>query len=218
MSSPSRFTYDINRYNNDIEQNNSYYTYNPYYNNYDSQNIENNDIIFPSQEQNQNKSYLNQTSPLLYESNNNNINPYNYQNSNMNEIRFSRLHSRLDEINDKINKEKIDKESFIHNKITNTELMLKSNSENWLKKIKEMKNDVKGLYNVLESIKINTKKNSIESDEILDKFENKFNMRLKEEENKRINLEKKLQNLIESKFKDMKYKISEKYKEKNDEQ
>ena len=218
MTSPSRFTYDVNRHNIDIDQNNSYYTYNPNYNNYNNYNpnIENKDIIYqsPSQDQELNISYLNKTTPLFYENNNNN----NIINSNTNEIRFSRLHSRLDEINDKINKEKIDKKSFIHNKITNTELMLKTNSENWLKKIKEMKNDVKNLYNLFESIKINTKKNSIETDEILNSFENKFNMRLKEEENKRINLEKKLQNIIDSKFRDMKYKINEKNREKSDEQ
>ena len=51
-----------------------------------------------------------------------------------------------------------------------------------------------------------------------DKFENKFNLRMKEEETKRINLKKKLNNLIDSKFKDMIYKINEKNKEKSEEQ
>jgi hypothetical protein len=41
---------------------------------------------------------------------------------------------------------------------------------------------------------------------------------MKEEETKRINLEKKLNNLIDLKFKDMKYKINEKNKEKSEEQ
>lgn len=217
MSSPPRFTYNISKPNliQEKEQNESYYTYTPNYN-YLNQT---NDIIHQNynQEINQSTSFLNQTSPLpfypktpFYE--NNNINNIN------NDLRFSRLHSRLDEINTKINKEKIDKESFILNKISNTELMLKTNNENCLRKINEAKNNIKSLYNLLEKIKIFTKKNSEETEQIIDSFELKFNSRLKEEENKRINLEKKLTTLIESKFKDMKFKITEKGKEKAEDQ
>ena len=120
----------------------------------------------------------------------------------------------MDEINSKISKEKLDKESFIHNKISNTEIILKTNNENCLKKINEIKNNIKSLYNFFDQIKLFTKKNSEETEQILDSFENKFNIRIKEEENKRINLEKKLKNLIDTKFNDMKYKISEKREEK----
>ena len=222
MSSPSRLTYDINRQNKDIDQNNaSYYTYNQNFNDDNNKNI-----IYQNQDINnitQNNSFLNQTSPLPFNSRipfkEDNLiinNSYNYQSNN--EIRFNRLHSRLDEINSKISKEKLDKESFIHNKISNTEIILKTNNENCLKKINEIKNNIKSLYNFFDQIKLFTKKNSEETEQILDSFENKFNIRIKEEENKRINLEKKLKNLIDTKFKDMKYKISEKSKEKNEEQ
>ena len=222
MSSPSRLTYDINRQNKDIDQNNaSYYTYNQNFNDDNNKNI-----IYQNQDINnitQNNSFLNQTSPLPFnlripfkEDNLIINNSYNYQSNN--EIRFNRLHSRLDEINSKISKEKLDKESFIHNKISNTEIILKTNNENCLKKINEIKNNIKSLYNFFDQIKLFTKKNSEETEQILDSFENKFNIRIKEEENKRINLEKKLKNLIDTQIKDMKYKISEKSKEKNEEQ
>ena len=127
MSSPARYTYNISKpiQNQENDQNVSYYTYNPN-NNYLNQTR---DIIYQNQNQeiNQNNSFLNQTSPLPF----NPRNPY-YENNNINinnnnDLRFSRLNSRLDEINTKISKEKVDKESFIHNKITNTELMLKTN-------------------------------------------------------------------------------------------
>ena len=219
MSSPARYTYNISKpiQNQENDQNVSYYTYNPN-NNYLNQTR---DIIYQNQNQeiNQNNSFLNQTSPLpfnprnpYYENNNININ------NNNNDLRFSRLNSRLDEINTKISKEKVDKESFIHNKITNTELMLKTNNENTLRKINEAKNNIKSLYNFLEKIKLFTKKNSEETEHIIDTFEIKFNSRLKEEQNKRINIEKKLNTLIDSKFKDMKYKISEKSQEKKEDQ
>ncbi len=47
----------------------------------------------------------------------------------------------------------MDKESFIHNKITNTELILKNNNENCLRKINEVKNTLKSLTSLLEQIK-----------------------------------------------------------------
>ena len=53
---------------------------------------------------------------------------------------------KIHEINTKINQEKIDKESFIHNKITSTEIMMKTNNENCLRKINEVKNNIKSLY------------------------------------------------------------------------
>lgn len=233
MSYQPRFTYNIDRKNNEQDQNinnASYYTYNQ--NNYDIENPNiNNDIIYQSQDininnnNNPNSSYLNQTSPLpfnpknIYEENNIINNSYNYPNNiNNNEIRFNRLHTRLDEINTKINKEKVDKESFIHNKITSTELMMKTNNENCLRKINEVKNTIKSLYNFFDQIKLFTKKSSEETEQILETFEKKFNTRLKEEESKRNNLEKKLMNLIDNKFKDMKFKINEKSKDKSEEQ
>ena len=172
MSSPSRLTYDINRQNKDIDQNNaSYYTYNQNFNDDNNKNI-----IYQNQDINnitQNNSFLNQTSPLPFnlripfkEDNLIINNSYNYQSNN--EIRFNRLHSRLDEINSKISKEKLDKESFIHNKISNTEIILKTNNENCLKKINEIKNNIKSLYNFFDQIKLFTKKNSEETEQILD--------------------------------------------------
>ena len=156
MATAPRFTYNISKQNNDRPENESYYTYNQ---NNNSQNNQNQDIIYQNQDNIQNSSFLNRTSPLpfntmipLYENNIIN-NTYSNLNYNNNENRFSRLNSRLDEINSKINKEKIDKETFIHNKINNTELMLKTNNENCLKKISEMKNNIKSLYNFLDQIK-----------------------------------------------------------------
>ena len=224
MSSPNRFTYNIDRLSLDKDKNNtSYYTYNPNYILESQNQNQNNDIIYQSNDlinvnnnQKSNTSYLNQTSPIPFHTTYN-----NYQNLNLtndNEMRFNRLNSRLEEINSKISKEKTDKEGFIHNKLTNTELVMKTYNETCLRKINEVKNDIKGLYNFFEQIKTFTKKNSEETDQILDSFENKFNARIKEEENKRINLEKKLNNLIDTKIKDMKYKINEKTKDKSEEQ
>jgi hypothetical protein len=104
MSPPSRYTYNISRpiQNQENDQNVSYYTYNPN-NNFLNQTR---DIIYQNQNQeiNQNNSFLNQTSPLPFnlripfkEDNLIINNSYNYQSNN--EIRFNRLHSRLDEIN-----------------------------------------------------------------------------------------------------------------------
>jgi hypothetical protein len=109
-----------------------------------------------------------------YENNDNIINNfYSYSNikiNNRNDYRFNRLHSRLDEINIKISKEKMDKESFIHNKITNTELILKNNNENCLRKINEVKNTLKSLTTLLEQIKLFTKGNNEETEEIFGKI------------------------------------------------
>jgi hypothetical protein len=220
MSIPIRYTYNFDRQNIEVDKNNtSYYTYNP---NIISENQnQNNDIIYQNNDlininNTPDTSYMNQTSPIPFHTTLN-----NYQNLNLNnenQMRFNRLNSRLEEINSKISKEKVDKESFIHNKLTNTELMMKNYNETCLKKINEVKNDIKNLYTFLEQIKMFTKKNSEETEQILDSFENKFNTRIKDEENKRINLEKKLNNLIDTKFKDMKYKIIEKTKDKSEEQ
>ena len=106
MSSPSRLTYDINRQNKDIDQNNaSYYTYNQNFNDENNKNI-----IYQNQDINnitQNNSFLNQTSPLPFNSRipfkEDNLiinNSYNYQSNN--DIKFIRLHSCLEEINSKI--------------------------------------------------------------------------------------------------------------------
>ena len=134
-----------------------------------------------------------------------------------NDNRFSRLYSRLDQINDKINKEKIEKENLIHSKISTTEMILDNNNENRARKIKEIKSSIKSLSLLFEQIKQFSKERTIQSNEILDNFENKFNLRLREEEEKRIFLEKKLKNMIDSKFRDMKVKIYNNSKEKFDE-
>ena len=222
MSIPIRYTYNFDRQNIEVDKNNtSYYTYNPNIISENQNQNQNNDIIYQNNDlininNTPDTSYMNQTSPIPFHTTLN-----NYQNlnlSNENQMRFNRLNSRLEEINSKISKEKVDKESFIHNKLTNTELMMKNYNETCLKKINEVKNDIKNLYTFLEQIKMFTKKNSEETEQILDSFENKFNTRIKDEENKRINLEKKLNNLIDTKFKDMKYKINEKTKDKSEEQ
>jgi tetrahydromethanopterin S-methyltransferase subunit G len=198
MASTTRYTYNITSQNNDLDRNNSYYTYNNY-NNYD--NINNNNLY--TQNQNQNNSILNQTTPLIYnEDNNSNLNNITY---NVN--RFNRLHSRLDEINEKINRDKDEKENYIHNKITTTEMILDNNNEIRARKIKEIKTSIRGLSALFEQIKNFSKESNSQSNEILENFENKFNMRLKQEQDKRINLEKRLKGVIDSKFKDMKIKI-----------
>ena len=209
MSDGTRLTYNINSRNIDIDSNNNYYTYNP---NQNYENI-NNDILYQSQNLIQGVSILNQTTPLNY----NNISCSNINNMSYNDNRFSRLHSRLDEINDKINKEKSEKENLIHSKITTTEMLLDSNNENRERKIKEIKSSIKGLSLLFEQIKEFTKAKNIQSNDILENFENRFNLRLKEEQEKRINLEKRLKNAIDSKFKEMKLKLYENSKERFDE-
>ena len=108
-STTPRLTYNITSRNNDIDKNNSYYTYNNINQNYE--NI-NKDILFQPQYlyDNQNTSLLNQTTPLpynpVYQNEISYINNSNINNISYNDNRFSRIHSRLDEINDKINKEK----------------------------------------------------------------------------------------------------------------
>ena len=214
MSTGTRLTYNINSRNNDLNINNSYYTYNP------NQNYENMNQNILCQTQNPNISILNQTSPPygynpIYNdisSSNININNISY-----NDSRFSRLHSRLDEINDKINKEKSEKENLIHSKITTTEMLLDNNNENRERKIKEIKSSIKSLSLLFEQIKQFTKEKNIQSNDMLENFENRFNLRLKEEQEKRINLEKRLKNAIDSKFKDMKLKLNENSKERFDE-
>ena len=175
MASTTRYTYNITSQNNDLDRNNSYYTYNNY-NNYD--NINNNNLY--KQNQNQNNSILIQTTPLIYnEDNNSNLNNISY-----NANRFSRLHSRLDEISDKINRDKDEKENYIHNKITTTEMILDNNNEIRSRKIKEIKTSIRGLHALFEQIKNFSKENNSQSNEILENFENKFNLRLKEEQDK----------------------------------
>ena len=216
MSSTTRLTYNINSRNNDIDTNNSYYTYNNINQNYGNQNK---DIIYQPQNsyENQNISLLNQTNPLpynpIYLNDSNFINNSNINNISYNDNRFSRIHSRLDEINDKINKEKIEKENLIHSKITTTEMLLDNNNENKARKIKEIKTSIRGLSLLFEQIKQFTKEKNIQSNEILENFENRFNLRLKEEQEKRIILEKRLKSIIDSKFKDMKCKLYENSKE-----
>jgi hypothetical protein len=216
MSSTTRLTYNINSRNNDIDTNNSYYTYNNINQNYGNQNK---DIIYQPQNsyENQNISLLNQTNPLpynpVYLNDSNYINNSNINNISYNDNRFSRIHSRLDEINDKINKEKIEKENLIHSKITTTEMLLDNNNENIARKIKEIKTSIRGLSLLFEQIKQFTKEKNIQSNEILENFENRFNLRLKEEQEKRIILEKRLKSIIDSKFKDMKCKLYENSKE-----
>jgi hypothetical protein len=216
MSSTTRLTYNINSRNNDIDTNNSYYTYNNINQNYGNQNK---DIIYQPQNsyENQNISLLNQTNPLpynpVYLNDSNYINNSNINNISYNDNRFSRIHSRLDEINDKINKEKIEKENLIHSKITTTEMLLDNNNENKARKIKEIKTSIRGLSLLFEQIKQFTKEKNIQSNEILENFENRFNLRLKEEQEKRIILEKRLKSIIDSKFKDMKCKLYENSKE-----
>ena len=185
MSSNTRLTYNIID-SKDIDQNKNYYTsneYNPYNNNLNS---------FQNPNFAQNESLLKQKS-------NNNI---------YDENRFSRLHSKIDEINEKLNKEKIEKENLIHSKISTAEMFLNNNNEIKSKKIKEIKSSIKNLSLLLEQIKNNTDKQNEESNNILEEFENKFYIRLKEEEQKRINLEKNLKTIIDIKFKDMKNKIN----------
>lgn len=216
MSSTTRLTYNINSRNNDIDTNNSYYTYNNINQNYGNQNK---DIIYQPQNsyENQNISLLNQINPLpynpVYLNDSNYINNSNINNISYNDNRFSRIHSRLDEINDKINKEKIEKENLIHSKITTTEMLLDNNNENKARKIKEIKTSIRGLSLLFEQIKQFTKEKNIQSNEILENFENRFNLRLKEEQEKRIILEKRLKSIIDSKFKDMKCKLYENSKE-----
>ena len=214
MSSPARLTYNINSRNYENDEINNYYTYNP---NQNYENI-NKDILYQSQNPNQNDyqniSILNQTNPLPYSqnqiySNDNNSN----SNISYNENRFSRLHSRLDEINDKINKEKSEKENLIHSKITTTEMLLDNNNENRARKIKEIKSSIRGISLLFEQIKQFTKEKNLQSNEILENFENKFDLRLKEEQEKRINLEKRLKSMIDSKFRDMKCKLYDNSKE-----
>ena len=149
MDSAPRLTYNIVTQNNDNDQNNSYYTYNA--NNYENINKDNN-------LRNKTLSILNLSTPLTYNpvytkenknniSNLNNINniksPNNLNNDSFNDSRFSRLHSRLDEINDKINKEKMQKENFIHSKINTTEMLLNNNNEVRERKLKEIKSSIR---------------------------------------------------------------------------
>ena len=211
MNSTSRFTYNINSRNINNDINNSYYTYN---NNQNYENI-NKNIIYQSQNinpnDNQNISLLNQSNPLPYYqtySNENNIS-YNSYNDN----RFIRLNSRLNEINAKINKEKMEKENLILSKISTTEILLDNNNENRMRKIKEIKNSISDISLLFEQIKQSTKQRNKQSDEILEIFENKFNIRLKEEQDKRINLEKRLNTIIDNKFKDIKCKVYDNSKE-----
>ena len=84
MSSPSRLTYNIDRLKIDMDKNNtSYYTYNPnnIIENQNQNQIQNNDIIYQSNDilninnnnnSNPNTSYLNQTSPLPFHTTYNN--------------------------------------------------------------------------------------------------------------------------------------------------
>ena len=175
MSFSPTYTYNINKPNKEFDQNFSYKTYNPDYNS----ETQNKDIIYQSQNQEKNQnSFLNQTSPLPFNTKNNYNENSNINFNNNSDIRFSRLNSRLDEINSKIDMEKIDKESFIKNKITSTELMLKTNNENCLRKIKEVRDNIKDLYNFLDQIKTFSKKAGEETDKVLDTFEMKFNARI----------------------------------------
>jgi hypothetical protein len=216
MSSTTRLTYNINSRNNDIDTNNSYYTYNNINQNYGNQNK---DIIYQPQNsyENQNISLLNQTNPLpynpVYLNDSNYINNSNINNISYNDNRFSRIHSRLDEINDKINKEKMEKENLIHSKITTTEMLLDNNNETRARKLREIKTSIRGLSLLFEQIKQFTKEKNMQSDEILENFENKFNGRLKAEQEKRKILEKRLKSAIDSKFKDMKCKLYDNSKE-----
>ena len=85
------------------------------------------------------------------------------------------------------------------------------------RKIKEIKSSIRSLSLLFEQIKQFSKEKNSQSNQILENFENKFNLRLREEEEKRINLEKRLKNMIDSKFRDMKCKMYDNSKERFDE-
>ena len=206
MSISSRLTYNINSLN-DIDIINKNYTFKQ-----NNENI-NKDILCQSQNDNFKISILNRTTPLPYDQ----IYSTDINNISYNENRFNLLHSRLDEINDKINKEKMEKENLIHSKITTTEMLLDNNNENRERKIKEIKTSIRGLSLLFEQIKQYTKEKNIQRKEILESFENKFDLRLKEEQEKRNNLEKRLKSMIDSKFRDMKSKLNNNIKERNNE-
>lgn len=169
----------------------------------------------PDYNKNINKSELNnyqdyQSQSMYLPNSSSNLN-YNINNntsySDINNPRFSRLHYRLDQISSKINQEKQERENLLHSKINTTEILLDNNFSNRIKKIRDIKESIRGLSSLFEQIKICTKKQEVESDQRIQSLENRFYLRLKEEENKRNNIEKKLSNLIDSKFKDMKCEI-----------
>ena len=154
----------------------------------------------------------NYTNPIISQTQKYNTNISN----NSNDInRFSRLHSRLDEINSKISQEKVERENLIHSKINTAEMLLDSNNQNSLKKLREMKTKISELTVLFEQIKHLSKTRQIKCNDVLQNLENKFYSRLKEETNRRKNMEKKFSNIIDKKFKDLKFKLNEETKERN---
>ena len=165
-----------------------------------------NSYIYNTDIKNVNNSAI-QSQPLIYKT--------DFSNFSNDINRFNRLHSRLDEINSKINQEKIERENLLHSKINTTEMLLDTNNQNSLRKLREMKNAINGLSNLFEQIKQVSRSRQIDCSNVLQNFEQKFNYRLKEEANRRKNIEKKFSSIIDKKYKDLKYKINEETKERS---
>lgn len=192
------------------KENNIYQNYNPQSQTQLSNSFQNNNIYstdIKTSTNYQNNPVISQSQPLIYNT--------DISNTSNDINRFNRLHSRLDEINSKICQEKIERENLIHSKINTTEMLLDTNNQNSLRKLREMKTAISGLSVLFEQIRQLSKSRQIKSNDVLQNFENKFNSRLKEEANRRRNIEKKFSNIIDKKFKDLKSKIYEEAKDRN---
>ena len=138
----------------------------------------------------------------------NSIISMNDNNKNL-EDKLLSLNNRLENVFSKIKKEKNKNVLIIHSKINMKETLIKYDKDNKIKKIRKIKNDINNLNTLFEFIKQITFEQNINENQRLKEFEEKFNKRLKNEQNIRKNTERNLNILINDKYQKLKNDIKD---------
>ena len=127
--------------------------------------------------------------------------------------RLSRLNDKLDFVNSKIQQEKNNKKLFIQSKIDTAYQNLNDSVQYNSNKFSEIKESILNLYSILDQMKKNENQRLNDRQILLSNLEKKFDIRYDQEQEHRKILEDKLSKIIDSKFNDMKLKISDDGKE-----
>ena len=147
-----------------------------------------------------NEKYKNQLDYSIITMNDNNMNL---------EDKLLNLNNRLENVYLKIKKEKNKNDLIIHSKINMKETLIKFDKDNNIKKIRKIKNDINNLNSLFELIKKFSFEQNINENQKLNEFEEKFNKRLKNEQNIRKNTERNLSILINDKYQKLKNDIKD---------
>jgi hypothetical protein len=130
--------------------------------------------------------------------------------------RLSRLNDKLDIVNSKIQQEKNNKNLFIQSKIDTAYQQLNDSVQYNSNKFSEIKESILNLYSLLDQIKKNENKRLNDRTILLSNLEKKFDLRYEQEQDHRKIIEDKMSKIIDSKFNDMKLKITEDGKDRFD--